>query len=83
MEHTIHLIFSTTAGDLEKDFPLNQPLHAVKSSAMAQLGLDPSTADQFIVSLNGTQLDESKKLGELNLDAGSVLILERKDLVKI
>lgn len=79
----IHLIFSTTAGDLEDDFPLNQPLHAVKTSVMAKLELDVSQQDDFIVTLEGEPLDEAKKLGELGLEAGAILFIERKEVVKI
>lgn len=79
----IHLTFSTTAGDLEDDFPVNQPLHAVKREVMARLKLDPSKADEYVVALNGNVLDETKKLGELDIPDDAVLILERKEVVKI
>ena len=79
----IHLIFSTTAGDLEDDFPTNQPLDAVKKRVMAKLGLDVSQEDDFIVTLDGNALDESKKLEELGIEDGAVLMIERKEVVKI
>lgn len=79
----IHLVFSTTAGDFEDDFPLNQPLHAVKTRVMAKLGLDVSQQDDFIVTFEGNPLDESKKLGELGLEDGAILFIERKEVVKI
>jgi len=79
----IHLTFSTTAGDLERDFPLNQPLKAVKTRVMARLKLDPSKADDFIVVLEGNPLDESKTLAELGVPENSVLVIERRELVKI
>jgi predicted Rdx family selenoprotein len=82
-QNKITLTFSTTAGDLKDDFPMNQPLHATKREVMARLKLDPHQADQFIVTLNGNPLDEQKTLGELGIPAGSVLIIERREVVKI
>lgn len=79
----IHLTFSTTAGDLEDDFPLNQPLHALKREVMGRLKLDPSQADQFVVTLNGNPLDEGKSLGDLGVPEKAVLVIERRDVVKI
>lgn len=79
----IRVTFSTTAGDVTDDFPVNQPLHAVKREVMAQRKLDPSKADEYVVSLNGNVLDEAKKLGELGIPDDAVLILERKELIKI
>lgn len=83
MAKKITLIFSTNAGDLEEEFSLEQPLHAVKREVMAKLKLDPSQADEFIVTLDGNPLDESKKLGDLDIPDKSVLVIERKELVKI
>ena len=79
----IKLIISTTAGDLEAEFPPNQPLHAVKQEAMGKLHLDPSTSGDFVFSVNGMTLDENKTLAELGLHDGEVLILERKEVVKV
>lgn len=82
-QNRITLTFSTNAGDLKDDFSTNQPLHATKREVMARLKLDPSQADQFIVTLNGNTLDEQKTLAELGIPSGSVLILERREVVKI
>ena len=79
----VHLIFSTTAGDLEDDFPANQPLHALKREVMGRLQLDPSQADQFIITLEGNPLDEGKTLAELGLQDNAVLLIERREVVKI
>ncbi len=79
----VHLVFSTTAGDLEDDFPVNQPLHALKTEVMGRLHLDPSQADQFIVTVEGNPLDESKTLGELGLHEGAILLIERREAVKV
>ena len=83
LESKIHLIFSTTAGDLEEEFPANQPLHALKREVMERLKLDPSKAGDFVVTLDGNILDKSKPIGELEIPAGSVLIIERREVVKI
>ena len=82
-ETKIQITFSTTGGDLEGEFPLNQPLHAVKREVMGRLKLDPSQADQFVVTLEGSPLDETKKLGDLGLPANAVLVIERREVVKI
>jgi len=79
----ITLTFATTAGDFTDEFPPNQPLHAVKTVVMAKLKLDPSQADQFVVTLDGEPLDESKTLAELGLNDNLILTLERHDVVKI
>jgi hypothetical protein len=82
-ENQIELTFSTTAGDLVSEFPLNQPLHALKREVMGRLKLNPSEADQFVVTLNGNPLDEGKTLAELNLPPKAVLVIERREVVKI
>jgi len=82
-DRKIKLTFATTAGDYTDEFPVNQPLGAVKTRVMAKLKLDPSTAGDFVVTLNGTPLDESKKLGELGLQECAVLTIERREVVKV
>ncbi len=79
----LHLTFSTTAGDLEEDFSTNQPVHALKREVMGRLKLDPSQADQFLVTLDGNPLDEAKTLGELGVPQDAVLVIERREAVKI
>jgi len=79
----LDLTFSTTAGDWEHEFPVSEPLHAVKREVMGRLKLDQSQADQFVVVLKGNPLDETKTLAELNIPDHSVLIIERRELVKI
>jgi len=83
MADKLHLTFSTTAGDFEDDFPANQPLHAAKRAVMDHLKLDPAKADDFVVTLGGNILDESKALGALGITDGSILIIERRDVTKI
>ncbi len=79
----IELTFSTTAGELTEEFPLNQPLQALKREVMGRLKLDPSQADQFVVTLGGNPLDETKTLAELGVAENSVLVIERREIVKI
>ena len=79
----ITLTFGTTAGDFTDDFATNQRLGAVKKVVMAKLKLDPSQAEQFVVTLDGEPLDESKTLAELGLTDNLTLTLERHDVVKI
>ena len=48
-ENRIRITISTTAGDLEDDFAINQPLHALKREVMGRLKLDPSQAGDFVL----------------------------------
>ncbi|MBI5139010.1 hypothetical protein HZA26_00130 [Candidatus Nomurabacteria bacterium] len=82
-DNRIKLTFSTTAGDLEDYFSLNQPLHAIKKAVMGRMKLDPSQADKFVVTYKGNPLDEGKTIGDLGIPENSVLIIERRDVVKI
>ena len=50
---------------------------------MARLKLDPSQADQFLITLEGNALDESKTLAELGISENAVLLIERREAVKI
>lgn len=82
-KNKIHLTISSANGDWESDFSKNQPVHAVKTRAIAHFHMDPSQAYQFILTYDGQTLDESKKLAELGIPDGAILILERKDVTKI
>lgn len=79
----LNLTFSTNAGDLTDDFPENQPLHAIKRVVMGKLKLDTSQADQFCLTDGGNQIDEDKPIGELGLQPGAVIVLERCEAIKI
>jgi len=82
-DNRIEVTFSTTAGDLTDTFPTHQPLHALKREVMARLKLDPSQADQFVVTLDGNPLDESKSLGALGVAEKVVLVsLPTPDVVQ-
>jgi hypothetical protein len=82
-ENHIEVTFSTTAGDLTGLFPVNEPVHALKREVMAKLKLDPSQADQFVVTLDGNPLDESKSLGALGVAEKALLVIERREVVKV
>jgi hypothetical protein len=83
MSEKLHLTISSGNGDWEHDFTPNEPVHAVKTAAMAHLNLDPSQAEKFILTFNGKMLDESLTLAELGINSGSVLILEPTGVTKI
>jgi hypothetical protein len=77
------LTVSSANGDWEHDFSPNKPIHAVKTTAMAHLHMDPSQADQFVLTYNGQILNEGQTLEEAGIPDGSVLMLEKKDITKI
>lgn len=79
----VKLVFSTTAGDLEDNFSLNQPLDALMREVMGRLKLDPSQADKFVITYQGNILDGKKTLGDLNVQENAVLVIERREVVKI
>lgn len=79
----IKLSFASSAGDYEEEFPVNQPLKAVEKQVLAQLGLDPSKADDFVITLDGEVLDETKSLQELGLEDCTLLAVERREVTKI
>ena len=69
----IHLTIESATGTIEKDYNENQPVKAIKISAMGQLHLDPSTEGNFALLLNGVQLDENKTLKEIGVPNGATL----------
>ncbi len=79
----VRLIFTSTAGDFEDVFQTAQVLFEVKVQVMVKLKLDQSKANDYLVTLEGNPLDESKKLSELKLTDGAVLVIERKEVTKI
>jgi len=81
--HKLNLTISSANGDWEDNFPNNQPVHALKTRAIAHFHMDPSQADQFILTYDGLTLDESRTLAELGIPDGAIIILERKDVTKI
>lgn len=72
----IHLRIESSAGGVfERDYNPNEPIRAVKISAMSQLHIDPSTQGNYRLLLNNQQLPEDKTLGEANVPTGATLIL--------
>ena len=69
----LKLTIESATGTIEKEFNENQPVNAVKISVMGQLHIDPSTAGNFALLLNGEQLDESKTLKDLGIPDGATL----------
>ena len=71
------LTFNTSAGNVEDDFPTDQPLEALKRDVMVRLKLDPEQAGQYVVACEGKTLNEDQTLGELALPDDSLLIIWR------
>lgn len=69
----LNLKIESTTGTIDKKFNENEPVKAVKVSAMAQLHMDPSTAGNFALLLNGSVLDENKMLAEAGVPNGATL----------
>ena len=83
MKQALKLVFATTAGDLEDDFDPLRTLAVVKRDVMVRLKLDESQHDQFVVTLNGDVLNENRTLKSLGFNACIVLMIERREVVKI
>ena len=79
----VDLIFTSNAGDFEDVFQTDLLLSTVKAEVMVKLKLDQSKLDEYLVTFDGNPLDESKKLSELKLTDGTVLVIERKEVTKI
>jgi hypothetical protein len=71
----LNLTIESATGTIEHKYNANEPVKAVKISAMGQLHLDPSTAGNFVLLFNGVQLDENKTLEELKIPNGATLRL--------
>ena len=79
----VDLIFTSNAGDFEDVFQTDLLLSTVKAEVMVKLKLDQSKSDEYLVTFQGNPLDESKKLIELKLTDGALLVIERKEVTKI
>ena len=79
----VDLIFTSNAGDIEDTFETDRVVSSVKAEVMIKLKLDQSKLDEYLVTFDGNPLDESKKLSELKLTDGTVLVIERKEVTKI
>lgn len=73
MDKLLNVKIESATGTTDKKFNENEPVKAVKVSAMAQLHMDPSTAGNFALLLNGNILDENKTLKEAGVPDGATL----------
>ena len=73
----MNLTFNSSVGNIEDDFPTNQPLHSLKIDVMARLKLDPDQAGQYLLACDGKTLDETRTVAELELPENPMLILWR------
>ena len=76
-EYAMKMTFNTSAGNVEDDFPVDQPLSSVKVDVMSRAHLDPEQAGQYIVFYDGATLDESKTIADIGVAEGALLILWR------
>ena len=72
---TLTIEASAAEEPLTEEFNVNQPVRAVKISAMGRLGIDPSQADKYRLILDGNPLPEDKTLEEAGVPDGATLIL--------
>lgn len=68
-------IESSAGGVIEKQYNVNEPIKAVKTSAMAGLHIDPATQGNYRLMLDGQQLPEDRTLAEAGVPNGATLIL--------
>lgn len=73
----ISLTIEATAAEepLKEVVNVNQPVHALKVSAMAKLGIDPSQKDSYRLVFQSNPLPEDKTIGEAGVPNGATLIL--------
>ena len=73
----VMLTIESSAGSIQRSYNLNEKIHAVKVSAMAELHLDPSTAGNYGLFIKGKNepLPEDKTLNELGISDGMILVL--------
>ena len=71
-KHTIHLIVVTTAGDVDDEFNVNQPLQVLFNLALHEVGGE-GNRDQFTLEFNDVALsDLSRKIGDVAEELGWV-----------
>ena len=77
----IELTIESTSGAITEEFNPNQKIHAVKVTSMAKLHIDPSTADNYRLSIKGQTepLPEDKSLEDLGIINGTILVLSPID----
>lgn len=73
----ILLRIESTAGFLERPFNLNEKIHAVKVSSMAELHMDTSAASKYGLFIKGKAepLPEDKTLGDLGISQNMTLVI--------
>lgn len=76
---TIRLIVVTTAGDVDKEFQLQQPLQVVFNDALREVGGE-ANRDQFVLEYNDSALTDLHRhiaefAAELNWSDGTTLDL--------
>jgi hypothetical protein len=80
----LFLQFNTLAGHVLDRFPANQVLRLTKRRVIREVNLETVTqADDFVVSLDGHILDETKTLSSLGIRDLSVLSIKRPDVTMI
>ena len=77
----IELTIESTSGSITEKVNPNQKIHALKTSSMAKLHIDPSTANNYRLSVKGQNepLPEEKTLEELSITNGTILVLSPID----
>jgi hypothetical protein len=78
-EAKVTLTFVTPGGQIRESFPLHANLHVAKCLIMKRLELDKNKEDDFVVTLDGTILDQGESLEQLRLKDGAVLNLEYRE----
>ena len=72
----ITLTIESASGTLKDEkYNVNEPVKAVKISAMAKLHVDPATADNYRLVYEGNPLPEDQKIGDVGVPDGGTLVL--------
>jgi hypothetical protein len=75
-EKFMTLTIESASGTLKDEkYNINEPVRAVKVSAMAKLHIDPATADNYKLVYQGNQLPDDQKIGQVGLPDGATLVL--------
>ena len=77
------LTIESTVGTITRQYNENQPIKAVKKSAMAELHIDPATADKYGLFLDNQRLPEDKTLKEAGVPNKATLLLSLLSAVVI
>ena len=76
-DNKLSLTIESTSGSIQRSYNIHESIHAIKISAMAELHIDPSTERNYRLYVKGKNepLPDDKKLSELALSNGMVLVL--------